>query len=72
MTLTKQQYLTESARIHDEWIKTITVTPDPRYSKNHPTQYPEGAETTSCTPTQEKTYWQQIKELTKQYEAGLR
>jgi hypothetical protein len=68
--LTKDEYLAEAARIHDEWVKGITVEPDPQYMNNDPTQYPENAETVSAGPADEHAYWSRIEELTKRYYAS--
>jgi len=65
--MTTEEYLAEVSRIHTEWVKDIKVVPDPKYMNNNPSQYPENAETVSCTPEEDDRYWSQIEELTKRY-----
>jgi hypothetical protein len=68
--MTKDEYLSEAARIHDEWVKSIRVEPDPKYMNNDPSQYAENAETVSASVKDERIYWNAIEELTQRYYAA--
>ena len=68
MGMTKEEFLAQAAKIHNEWGPTAKVVVDPRYAGKSPSQYTEGIEATTPTAQDDRTYVEQINALIDEYD----